>query len=225
MKREKYGKRFLKYCPFGLYDAECLQIWLEKCAESGIFLTGSGSIFPGVLMMEYGEPEICRYRILSVLPRTQDDREMYRMMEESGWKFVAEGSAGMEIYYTDNPDAPEIHSDPDLQAEETGRVKKYNFALDFPLFILMMAVWRFGLRSKTGISAADVVWLCLMALFWILSLAVRWRSFSIQEKRLKDRIEIDEKYYRNMLLWRQIYRFCILGCLGTMIVFAAIKIL
>ena len=67
--------------------------------------------------------------------------------------------------------------------------------------------------------------LCLMALFWILSLAVRWRSFSIQEKRLKDRIEIDEKYYRNMLLWRQIYRFCILGCLGTMIVFAAIKIL
>ena len=221
--KKKYGKKFLKYCPFGLYDTDCLQMWLEKCAAKGIFLTGSVEVLPGIMMMEYREPEVCRYRIISGLSRTQDDSDMYRMIEESGWKCVSAGGAGygilsggfwgIRIYCTTRSDAPELHSDPDLQAAETRRVKKFNFAVLFPFFLLSMLSFFGRLHMLTNISVADVIALGYVCLLLILPLVVQWRAMSIQEKRLKDGRKTDKKYYYTVLVRRQIYRACLLGYL------------
>lgn len=115
-----------KPVPCPVYDVAGLQSWLEEMAAEGLLLhrfrLGSNfAVFFG------GEPKAVRYRLSATrrLPGLLDsaisdhpdlpDEEEWQLSAAAGWRFVT-GLAEFYIYRCEDPAAPELNTDPQVQA-------------------------------------------------------------------------------------------------------------
>lgn len=107
--------------PVSIYNVPAYQAWLEDQAAKGVFLYDFFSGF--FARFEPGEPKAVRYR-LQPLTRVEDgpsleQRELY---EESGWDYVADAGGEFRIWRCDDPDAPELDTDPVVQGGAYTRI-------------------------------------------------------------------------------------------------------
>ena len=123
----KYRHR-LPPCPF--YDMACVEAWLEDMAQQGLHLDGPSGFFAGLGTFTEGEPAPVRYRLEAVtkLPTIWDDREgptdaALDLAEEFGWEYVCRWKE-FDIYRTADPLAPELNTDPEVQAQGVKAVEK-----------------------------------------------------------------------------------------------------
>ena len=167
----EYAHRFAP-CP--VYDLEGMEHWLEKLALEGLFLSTSG-FFGTYGTFEKREPKAVRYRMQPLQKKKyyEDDglphKAAWELAEEYGWSLicVVEDYA---IYACDDPTAPELDTDPRIQAlalRELYKKRRNGFLGS----LAMMVFWFFRLwdRPMTLLTLLPV-WLFLPALLsWCLT--------------------------------------------------------
>ena len=128
MKQDKVQKIYrLPPCP--AYDVAGTEGWLEEMARRGWFLAKDG-FFAGVAAFERGEPRPVRYRLTGALKSTSmwsddggcPDPEEITLGKKYAWEYM--GNRGeFTVYRTFDPDARELNTDPEVQAEAVKAVK------------------------------------------------------------------------------------------------------
>lgn len=107
-------------CP--LYDIEELECWLGEMAAKGLVLRQDG-FFAGFAIFERQAPRSLRYR-LDAAPKQlsfwapEDGSpapEALELAQAAGWQFVATRGQ-FYVYCCTDPDAPELNTDPRVQA-------------------------------------------------------------------------------------------------------------
>lgn len=126
--------RELKYAyripPCSKYDIAGMESWLEDMAAKGLFLDKDG-LFLGLATFVHAEPEQLRFRLeatdttgglfSSTNDPSDDAIQLHRQM---GWHY--RGRWGQfHIYAADDPDAPELHTDPRIQALTIQALNKF----------------------------------------------------------------------------------------------------
>ena len=126
----KIGKRVYRLVPCPWYDVEGIESWLESMAQEGLFLRKEAH-FGGFTSFEQGEPKTVRYRLEAAQRSTsflsesggEPDAEAVEMSGELGWEYLTK-CGQFYIYTCDDPDAPELNTDPSVQAMALSYVRK-----------------------------------------------------------------------------------------------------
>lgn len=109
----KQTKRMLR--PYELWDPGVVEQWLEEEAAEGWRLTDWSG---WRVKFEAAEPKKCRVR---VYPQSEpESREAFweriAAYEEMGWHFAAAIGLDFEVFYCDDPEIPELFTDPGTYA-------------------------------------------------------------------------------------------------------------
>lgn len=138
--------------PWPVYDVTGTESWLEEMAKKGWLLAYDG-IFAGVATFERAEPRPVRYRLqpaqrpVSIWSDdgTAPDDEVRALGEACGWQYVAVRGQ-FHIYRCDDPDAPELNTDPQVLALalDTVRRRERSAALTTLLWVVIFPLVRWG---------------------------------------------------------------------------------
>lgn len=105
MKRFKYT-----VCPEEVWNPGAIEQWLEDEAARGWRLTDCG---PRLAKLERREPAVCRVRIQPCGPEPREAwQARLAAYEDMGWVFAATVTPDFEVFYCDDPAAPELQTDP-----------------------------------------------------------------------------------------------------------------
>lgn len=105
MRQKKYTLR-----PLELWDPCAVERWLEDEAARGWRLTDCG---PRLAKLERREPAVCRVRIQPCGPESREAwQARFAAYEAMGWVFAATVTMDFEVFYCDDPAAPELQTDP-----------------------------------------------------------------------------------------------------------------
>ncbi len=145
------AKKVRKWTPADPYDCIALETWLEDMARKGFYLKKFRPLF---CTFERGEPVELRYRAEPWRRHWDEDlpRDMLELYADCGWEYVGEISRDLLIFSARDPDAPEPHSDPELQRGQWERVRKslLRGALGIAVVLLLVlagtvySLWREG---------------------------------------------------------------------------------
>ena len=165
MKHRLYLPTFL---PVSFPDA--METFLEDMAKKGWFLKKVG-YFLSFCQFEKGAPAPVRYR-LEPIPDTvrTPSAEMVQFYEEFGWKYLTPFSHFFFIFVAENPDTPEIHCDPLVQAKGYKRMCR-NFSV-FGLTALVLLTIFLGIPLYHPEFLLDCPRFSAFALVTLLSFAV-----------------------------------------------------
>lgn len=145
------GKTVFRLPPCPAYDAPGTERWLGEMAAQGLHLKKEDSIHV-FATFEPGEAKPVRYRLEAAPGGTglfsanggepaPDAREM---AESFGWEYVA--NRGMFfIFRSEDPAAPEFHTDPKLQAEGFRRLKRNEYgSAGWSAVLLALLIWSYA---------------------------------------------------------------------------------
>lgn len=169
-----------KWTPVSSYDIQGLESWLQDLALQGLYLEQFRPLF---CTFYSDAAKRTRYRIEPHHRRLDDDlpRSMLELYESYGWTCVGEIGRELLIFVTQEEDAPELHTDPELQGEQWRKLVRRlrrGFFLSLFCFLLITVFCAWSLFEEgTPVlvlltSAIPIVPLYLvLALF---SLASQW---------------------------------------------------
>ena len=135
----KRYKRMLM--PGDLWDTGLLEQWLEEKAAQGWFPVSFGGLRG---KFERSEPRTIRFRLEPAKAESYDDRqEREAAYGELGWHYV-ENLADYRVWYCENPNAPELYTDPkSLSWAWEKQLKKLRWnGLICVLLILLWIAWQ-----------------------------------------------------------------------------------
>lgn len=193
----------IRLCPCPEYEIEKMQCWLQDMAAQGWLLT-EDSFFLGFAVFEKTGPRRLRYR-LDAAPkpatlfngRDEPDDHARALNEEFGWEYVTRRGQ-FYIYRTEDPNVPELHTDPAIQ-EETIRVlsKRLRSNLLGSIFEAVFLGWLyFGFMVMiftTFLGTPMVVWgLGMLVTAWCSQLH-RLLRLGNMSKRLREGRTLTEK--------------------------------
>ena len=109
---KNYIRRFI---PVDSLDIAAMESWLADMAEDGLFLVSFGAYFAH---FESRPPRKAAYRLepASSLYLTPDEKKL-EILDEFGWEYVASVDKYFHVFRAKTEVAPEIHTDPAVQAE------------------------------------------------------------------------------------------------------------
>ena len=109
-------KYIRKLTPVDPYDIQGLESWHQDLALQGLYLKKFRPLF---CTFSQGPARPTRYRIEPHHRQLDDDLpwSMLELYESYGWECVGEISGEMLIFATQDENAPELHTDPQLQGE------------------------------------------------------------------------------------------------------------
>lgn len=148
--RVKKARRQLPCSPF---DLKGLEEWLEEMARLGLFLH---KIDNNRAVFLLGEPQPLRYR-LDPMSKGYIPEERRLLYAQAGWEFVT--TMPMEYFYIyscADPEAPELHSDPQVLAYAMNRtIRRYslvNFSsILLAIILIVFAVVQYGAFIRSSI--------------------------------------------------------------------------
>ena len=97
--------------PTDPYDIAGTESWLEDLAGEGLFFQHCGTFS---VRFSRGAPRRRRYRLDPSAGRP--DRERAEYYVACGWRAASRINQVFQVYYTDDPGAPEVHTDPVAQS-------------------------------------------------------------------------------------------------------------
>lgn len=105
--------RVYKLTPVSMYDVRGLEGWLEDMARRGLFLK---RLRPAFSTFVRGAARPARYRVEPFRHWREDEppKDMLELYQDFGWTLAGE-TTELLLFTTQDPDAPEPHSDPELQ--------------------------------------------------------------------------------------------------------------
>lgn len=186
--------------PAFLCDVAAIETWLEDWAAQGYRLIDFKGM-NGIFVRD--EPTPCRYR-LAPLPKkeTAPDPDRAEAYQEMGWIYVATMAGTFHVWRCDDPAAPELDTDPVVQAEGYGYLRRRMLRelLWLPLAVLLLIaleVWscvrdEFPLWSVLHDQAPGVLTFQAVSILILLAAAV-WEYRGIRRllHRLKTGVPLD----------------------------------
>ncbi len=197
----------LRWRPFPCpdYDLEGTESWLQAMAAKGWLLRES---FAGLAGFTQGAPDAVRYRLNATRGSVLDgdwaapDGEEKALSAAAGWHYVC-ARGKFFIYACDDAAAPELHTDPAVQALQLERLRRdawasvgsgLFFAAIYPLLWLPGKIWRIFaalpqylsglvLVSAIGLTVA----LCRAFYLWGLSRRLRGGQAPVRGARQRRR--------------------------------------
>lgn len=195
-------KRVYKLTPVREYDVAGVESWLEDMARRGLYLKKFRPLF---CTFERGEPGEVRYR-LEPHRRVLDDelpQSMLELYEQFGWDCVDEVNRSMLIFSTRNPDAPELHTDPELQETQWRKLYKSarnGFVANLLLALALLAFTGYLLLGKgtpvLSLVEDSILPLVLLELWVIAQLMVSIPDLSLLSaavRRLKEGVPLEHR--------------------------------
>ena len=153
----------LKLMPMNVYDVAAQQAWLEDLAARGWFAVSAPGVF-ALTVFEKGAPKAVRYR-LEPAPVKEDCPDPERMMvyRAMGWAYVYTVGKTMHLWRCDDPDAPELHTDPETEARAYDRLfRQQQWADRIGIAVLALyVVWVLYImfhRGETWLATAAQGW-------------------------------------------------------------------
>jgi len=146
-------------CP--AYDIEGMETWLSDMAQKGLLLSTDG-FFAGFAIFERTEPRRVRYRFEASEKNagvwgdeSKPDEEAEGLSAAYGWTYVA--SRGyFFIYRSESESAPELNTDPQVQALTLNMVRKRERGSLFSTALLTLIYPIILLRGKLLLTAYTI---------------------------------------------------------------------
>lgn len=163
-------KRTHRIAPCFPYDITCMESWLEEMAAKGLMME-QDSCFAGIFTFVEGSPKSIRFRLepngAEDVYRTSNHgnsfEELLKMNREMGWQYWGSWSR-FYIFTTDDPNAPELHTDPRVQALTINVLTRYqrNYLISQVVYILFLAflwggVWFFQAAALMGLAPPLII--------------------------------------------------------------------
>jgi len=209
MSEEREVKIVHRYPPCPEYDIEAMESWLSDMAAEGLVLTRDGFFF-GFGYFEKTEPKAMRYRLEATKNRSgtlnefNPPEEAQELYETMGWQYVA-ARGNFHIYCTEDPEARELHTDPQVQAItiDTLRKKIRRDIVFEVVWILLLVGIRVGFIGNSALYGAPLVLsaiaigtpaaiLFLAIIIWAIADMVRkLRKLSELRRKAKNGEELD----------------------------------
>ena len=127
MAEPKYRYRIPPCAP---YDIPAMESWLEDMAAKGLHLTRDG-FFGGFATFEEGPPAKIRFRLEATATQKglfsneyEPDDDAFQLHRQMGWTYRARRDQ-FHIYVATDPNAPELNTDPQVQALSIVALSKY----------------------------------------------------------------------------------------------------
>ena len=168
-------------------DVAAWQARLEDLAAKGWFYVPSWIWF-GFASFEWGTPKAVRYRLEPAAKKEKcpdwERRDTYRFL---GWEYVDTIGKTMHLWRCDDPEAPELHTDPETEArayDRLSRQERINKYLSWGILAVLVGLIAFTLYSSGETYLAHLVgsWLPLWYLaacvgfFWAVGKMARWQT-------------------------------------------------
>ena len=178
-------KRVYKLTPVSQYDIAGMESWLQDMAARGLHLKKFRPLF---CTFEKGPAAPMRYRVEPHLRALDEDlpQQMLELYEDFGWEFADEVNRTQLIFRTADPNAPEPHTDPELQARGWRRMYRSDrngFVLHVLSLFLLAGFLLYVLFGAGAPVYATVTYpvlpLVLLLLFGIGSLAPSYRDLCL----------------------------------------------
>ena len=195
-------KRVYKLTPVREYDVAGVESWLEDMARRGLYLKKFRPLF---CTFERGDSGEVRYR-LEPHRRVLDDelpQSMLELYEQFGWDCVDEVNRSMLIFSTRNPDAPELHTDPELQETQWRKLyqsARNGFVANLLLALALLAFTGYLLLGEgtpvLSLVEASVLPLALLELWVIAQLMASIPDLSLLSaavRRLKEGVPLEHR--------------------------------
>lgn len=168
-----------KTTPVSLYDIPGLEHWLEEQANAGLFPIQVTGDFTRFRRDEHAPGTRFRLEVSNGRELAEPERlELYR---QAGWEYVGRVGKVYFLFYTADPQVPELHTDPVTRGISlewlTGRVQRARkkqrilHLLILGLFILAgVLLWRMDPRRIPlflfDLTGTPLIFLLLGFLFW-----------------------------------------------------------
>ena len=163
----------VKLMPGYVEDVAAWQARLEDLAAKGWFYVPSWIWF-GFASFEWGTPKAVRYRLEPAAKKEKcpdwERRDTYRFL---GWEYVDTIGKTMHLWRCDDPEAPELHTDPETEArayDRLSRQERINKYLSWGILAVLVGLIAFTLYFSGETYLAHLVgsWLPL----WYLAAVV-----------------------------------------------------
>lgn len=172
-------KKKICFMPYDSLETYSIEQWLDEQALKGWYLERFKG---GFAVFHKSAPGQIRYRIDILSPEKYDmEQEMHEDAAAQGWHYVCDFSwSSYSVYCTDDPEAPELHSDPFvLRSAMKGRVTATLAALMILLvYLVFQCVQPDGLPAIVRNSSGSLIYtdsivyqlvaLILLLIFWLL---------------------------------------------------------
>lgn len=186
--------------PEFLSSVAAIETWLEDWAAKGYQLTESQGV-NGIFVK--AEPQACRYRLQPLRQEEKSpDMEQVEIYREMGWTYVTTMSAAYHVWRCNDPAAPELDTDPVVQAEGfrylKGRMTRG--LLLWPLLLLGLSILSVWLRAVRELPLWHTVYFEAPGVLlypWLVDLAAialliwEYRDMRRLLDRLKNGIPLD----------------------------------
>lgn len=219
-------KRTYKITPVSVYDVRGLESWLEDMARRGLFLKRLRPVFS---TFERGPAQPLRYR-LEPCRRIMDDappQAMLDLYQDFGWDCICDVNSELLVFATRDPDAPEPHSDPELQGQlwkKLYRSKRrgFLFILAVTLALLVwLPVFLFGKGAPTlTLLTTTAPILIVYLVFFLVTLPGYWaeaQRLGLIVKQLEEGVPLDHRSTYPRRRWSEIATL-----VTTLVLFAAV---
>ena len=141
----------MKLMPMNVYDVAAQQARLEDLAARGWFYVPSWILFR-LASFERGKPKAVRYRLEPAGKKEKcpdwERRDTYRAL---GWEYVDTIGKTMHLWRCDDPEAPELHTDPETEArayDRLSRQEKISRYLSWGILALFVEIGRASCRER-----------------------------------------------------------------------------
>lgn len=191
MSEPKYAYRIP---PCSKYDIAGMESWLEDMAAKGLFLDRDG-LFLGFATFVRNEPETLRFRLAAtdttggLFSSTNDpEDDVIQLHRQMGWDY--RGRWGQfHIYAADDPDAPELHTDPRVQALTIQALNKFQRSDLFGILLYTLMMYLFHGSMVFSLTALWSLGKTLLTLGFLLSFLVRKLANLVKMVRLKRQLK------------------------------------
>ncbi len=166
-------------CPY--YDVSTTESWLESMAREGLLLARNG-FFLGFADFEVSKPCAMKYRLQAAktpkpaFDEGEPDEEESELSEAMGWEFVARRGE-FHVYRSSDPNAPELNTDPEVQALSLKAVSKRQRSLivSILLWLIVYPLVNFDAGLVRGIIATGFPFaiFTVFMLAWIIARNIR----------------------------------------------------
>ncbi len=225
----------VKLMPGYVEDVAAWQARLEDLAAKGWFYVPSWIWF-GFASFEWGTPKAVRYRLEPAAKKEKcpdwERRDTYRAM---GWEYVDTIGKTMHLWRCDDPEAPELHTDPETEArayDRLSRQEKISRYLSWGILAVFVGLIAFTLHFSGETYLAHLVgsWLPMWYLVAVVSFfgtsifMARWQTHVLRRalRTMRAGVEAPRRRPYRMacgltlvldLLW--VFYVIALGCHGA----------
>ena len=176
------SKQVYKLPPCPAWQTDTLERWLEDQAAEGLILSRDGFMLGfGTAAFEASTPKKMRFRLepaelpVGILADGEPDKVEFHT--DLGWDYH-ETYGQYHIYSTADPTAPELHTDPEIQAYTIEKAKKRlrSNLINLIIWLLLMPIIRNHFQFLRAFLAAGTPVLLAFGYVWLTPLIRKGRE-------------------------------------------------